>query len=88
MKQFKKEDTILLLIDHQVGTLTFCANRPKDMIISRTRALARYAKALNIPIVLTSSQEDHAQGLLLQDLQDLLPEEYAVRVKRAGITNA
>jgi nicotinamidase-related amidase len=88
MIQFKKEDTIVLLIDHQVGTLNFCANRPKEMIISRTRALARFAKALDIPVVLTSSQEDHAQGLLLQDLQDLLPEEYTNRVKREGVTNA
>ena len=88
MKKFKKEDTVMLLIDHQVGTLNFSANRPKEMIISRTRALARLAKALEIPVVLTSSQEDQAQGMLLQDLQDLLPEEYANRVKRAGITNA
>ena len=43
------------------------------MIISPTRALARFAKALGIPIALTSSQEDHAQGLLFQDLQDLIP---------------
>ena len=88
MKQFKKEDTIMLLIDHQVGTLNFCANRSHEMIISRTRALARLAKALDIPVVLTSSQEDHAQGLLIQDLQELLPDEYENRVKRAGITNA
>ena len=88
MKQFKKEDTVLLLVDHQVGTLNFCANRPHEMIVSRTRALARLAKALDIPVVLTSSQEDHAQGMLIKDLQDLLPEEYANRVKRAGITNA
>ncbi|TRX35019.1 isochorismatase family protein [Flavobacterium sp. ZT3R18] len=88
MKQFKKEDTVMLLVDHQVGTLNFSANRPHEMIISRTRALARFAKALDIPVVLTSSQEDQAQGMLLQDLQELLPEEYANRVKRAGITNA
>lgn len=88
MIQFKKEDTIVLLIDHQMGTLNFCANRPKEMIISRTRALARFAKALDIPVVLTSSQEDHAQGLLFQDLQDLLPAEYANRIKREGVTNA
>lgn len=88
MKQFKKEDTVMLLVDHQVGTLNFAANRPHEMIVSRTRALARMAKALNIPVVLTSSQEDHAQGPLLQDLQDLLPEEFENRVKREGITNA
>lgn len=85
---FTAANTVMLLVDHQVGTLNFCANRPHGMIVSRTRALAKLAKALNIPVVLTSSQEDRAQGPLIQDLQDLLPEEYAVRVKRAGITNA
>jgi hypothetical protein len=46
MKQFKKEDTVMLLVDHQVGTLNFAANRPHEMIVSRTRALARMAKLL------------------------------------------
>ncbi|KRB55510.1 isochorismatase family protein [Flavobacterium sp. Root186] len=88
MKQFTKDDTVMLLIDHQTGTLNFAANRPHEMIVSRTRALAKFAKALNIPVVLTSSQEDHAQGPLIQDLQDLLPQQFADRVKREGITNA
>jgi len=88
MKQFTKDDTVMLLIDHQTGTLNFATNRPHEMIVSRTRALAKFVTALNIPVVLTSSQEDHAQGPLIQDLQDLLPKEYAERVKREGITNA
>lgn len=88
MKKFKKEDSVMLLVDHQVGTLNFVANRSHELIISRTRALARLAKALDIPVVLTSSQETYAQGLLLPDLKELLPEEYEARVKRSGITNA
>ena len=88
MKKFKKEDTVMLLIDHQDGTLSFCKNRPKEMIVNTTRLLARFAKVLDIPVVLTTSQEDLAQGPLIKDLQELLPEEYANRVKRGGITNA
>ncbi|MBL4676838.1 MAG: isochorismatase family protein [Mucilaginibacter sp.] len=88
MKKFKIEDTVLLLIDHQEGTLFFSANRPHDVIISRARALAKLAKALNIPVVLTSSQEDMQQGPLIKDLQEILPDEFANRVKREGITNA
>ncbi len=88
MKHFKKDDTILLLIDHQVGTIEWCANREKEMIVSRTKALAKMGKALGMPIVLTSSQEDNAQGLLIPELRELLPEEYEKRVKRAGVTNA
>jgi nicotinamidase-related amidase len=88
MKHFKKEDTIMLLIDHQVGTINWATNRPKEMIISRTKALARMAKALDIPVVLTCSMEDQIQGLLLPELKELLPKEYDDRIKRAGITNA
>ena len=88
MKHFTKDNSIILLIDHQVGTLEWSANRPKEMIISRTVALAKLGKALGIPIVLTSSQETMAQGLLLPEIQEILPEEYAKRVKREGITNA
>jgi nicotinamidase-related amidase len=88
MKHFKKEDTIMLLIDHQVGTINFATNRPRAMIVSRTRALARMAKALDIPVVLTCSMEDQMQGLLLPELKELLPEEYDNRIKRKGITNA
>ncbi|WP_454060410.1 isochorismatase family protein [Elizabethkingia ursingii] len=88
MKHFRKEDSIMLLIDHQTGTLQWCANRPQEMIVSRTVALARIAKALGIPVVLTSSMEDHAQGLLLPEIQQILPGEYANRIQRAGITNA
>lgn len=88
MKKFKIEDTVILLIDHQQGTINFSANRPHDVIISRARALALLAKDLNIPVVLTTSQEDMQQGPLIADLQEILPQEYAERIKRQGITNA
>lgn len=88
MKHFKKEDTIILLIDHQTGTINFAANRPKEMIISRALALGRMGKELNIPVVLTTSQEERIQGPLLPELQQLLPTEYNNRIKRSGITNA
>lgn len=88
MKKFKIDDTVILLIDHQQGTINFSANRPHEVIISRARALALLAKGLNIPVVLTTSQEDMQQGPLITDLQEILPQEYAERVKRQGITNA
>lgn len=88
MKKFKIEDTVILLIDHQEGTINFSANRPHEVIISRARALAKIAKALQMPVVLTTSQEDQEQGPLIKDLQEILPEQYASRIKREGITNA
>jgi len=88
VKLFNVEDSVMLLIDHQVGTLGFCRNIPQKMIIQNARALARFAKALNMPVVLTTSQEENAQGLLIPDMADILPEAYAARVKRSGIANA
>ncbi|XP_055345068.1 probable hydrolase YcaC [Paramacrobiotus metropolitanus] len=88
VKYFNIKDSVMLLIDHQVGTLGFCRNIPHKMIIQNTRALARFAKELNMPVLLTSSQEERAQGPLLDDLKKILPEAYEARVKRGGIANA
>lgn len=58
---------------------------PHDEIVRNTRALARTAVESKMPLVLTSSQEDRFQGLLLDDLQTIAPEAYAARVKRPGV---
>jgi nicotinamidase-related amidase len=41
-----------------------------------------------MPIVLTSSLETEAQGPLLPDLKELLPDEFEQRIKRTGVINA
>jgi two-component system response regulator BaeR len=41
-----------------------------------------------MPLVLTSSQEDHFQGLLPNDLPQIAPKSYADRIKRRGIVYA
>jgi nicotinamidase-related amidase len=41
-----------------------------------------------MPVVLTASMEDRAQGPLVPGLEKLLPEEFAARIKRPGIVNA
>ena len=50
--------------------------------------LAKTAKILKMPSVLTSSMEEHAQGPLLSELETILPKEFAARIKRLGIVNA
>jgi nicotinamidase-related amidase len=85
---FSPADSALLLIDHQVGTMKLTKNIPLDMVRRNTLALAKTAKILNLPVVLTSSQEENLQGPLMPELQQVLPEAFAARVKRAGIVNA
>lgn len=81
-------NSALLLIDHQVGTMQLIKNLPLAHVKRATLALAQAAKVLQLPVVLTSSQEERTQGPLLPELQELLPEAFAARVKRAGIVNA
>lgn len=85
---FRAEDTALLLIDHQIGTMKLIKNIPLDAVIRNTIALAKAAKILGMPVVLTTSQEERVQGPLIGRLAELLPEAYQRRVRRAGIVNA
>jgi nicotinamidase-related amidase len=85
---FSSTNSALLLIDHQVGTMKLIKNIPLDVVKRNTLALAKTAKILNIPVVLTSSQEQNVQGPLLPELEQILAEAFAARVQRAGIVNA
>src|ERR1700691_3346596 len=86
--QYTPENSALVLIDHQVGTLTFVHNMSSDESLRNAIMLAKAAMAYGMPVVLTTSQEDHAQGPTAPALQQALPEAYKNRVKRTGIVNA
>jgi nicotinamidase-related amidase len=85
---FTPKNSALLLIDHQTGTMQLIKNMPLAVVKRNALALAKIAKILNMPVVLTSSQEEMFQGPLLPELADIVPDAFAVRVKRAGIVNA
>lgn len=85
---FTSENSALLLIDHQVGTMQLIKNISLDVVRRNTLALAKTAKILGIPVVITSSQEGNAQGPLIPELAEILPSEFESRIQRAGIVNA
>jgi nicotinamidase-related amidase len=84
---FTPENSAMLLIDHQVGTIKLAVSTPRDEIVRNTRALVRTAAEARMPLVLSSSQEDHFQGPLLDDLKMIAPEAYARRIKRPGVVD-
>jgi nicotinamidase-related amidase len=86
--QFTPDNSAIVLIDHQVGTLQFVYTMSPDESLRNAVMLAKAAKAYGMPVVLTTSQEDHIQGSTAPALQQVLPEAYNSRVKRAGIVNA
>jgi nicotinamidase-related amidase len=85
--KFTIENSAMLLIDHQQGTIKLAKNLPHTEIVQNTRALARTARETGMPLVLTSSMETNFQGMLLEDFKAIAPEEYEARIKRPGIVD-
>ncbi|UQS89114.1 isochorismatase family protein [Pseudomonas chlororaphis subsp. piscium] len=87
-ERFSTENAALLLIDHQVGTMGWVKSIPFEEMKRNALMLAKAASILQLPVVLTSSMEEYAQGPLLSELEQILPREFATRIKRLGIVNA
>lgn len=87
-ERFTGDNAALLLIDHQVGTMGWAKSMPFEELKRNALMLAKTAKILKMPVVLSSSMEEYAQGPLLPELGAILPAELAARVKRQGIVNA
>ncbi len=85
---FNADNAAFLLIDHQVGTMGWARSMPFEELKRNALMLAKAARILKMPVVLTSSMEEHAQGPLLSELEQILPTAFASRIKRLGIVNA
>jgi nicotinamidase-related amidase len=81
---FTPENSAMLLIDHQVGTMSWVRSAELETIKTNTLVLAKSARAIGMPIVLTSSMETQAQGLLFSELQQVVSDAYENRVQREG----
>ena len=82
------DNAAMLLIDHQVGTMGWVKSIPFEEMKRNALMLAKVAKIYRLPVVLTSSMEEYAQGPLLSELAEILPDAFAARIKRVGIVNA
>lgn len=90
--RFTVENTALVLVDHQVGTIGWAGELANDderhQLKMWVRVMARFAKSAGMPVVLTTSLEGEAQGPLLPEFKEILPAEYAARIQRTGVINA
>ena len=87
-KAFTPDNAAMLLIDHQVGTMAWTHSSDINLVKRNALRLARIARAVGLPVVLTASMEDRVQGPLVAELEEILPEAFAQRIKRPGIVNA
>lgn len=89
---FNPQNTALVLVDHQVGTIGWAGELANDeernQLKMWTRVMARFAKSAGMPIVLTSSLETEVQGPLLPEFKEIMPNEYEARIQRTGVINA
>jgi nicotinamidase-related amidase len=58
---FTPDNAAMLLIDHQVGTMSWTHSRDVNVVKQQALKLARIANAVNLPTVLTASMEDNVQ---------------------------
>lgn len=90
-RALKIDNTALVLVDHQVGTIDWAGElvaEEREQLKMWTRVIARFAKSTGIPVVLTSSLETEAQGPLLPEFKTILPQEFEKRIQRTGVINA
>lgn len=81
--RFSLANSIVMLVDHQTGTMNWVKSQPREQVLGATRALARMAVEYAMPLVLTTTMEDMV-GTTIDDLQKLAPDAYAKRYKRGG----
>src|ERR1700676_2774282 len=68
------ENCAVLLIDHQPFQLANVNSHEPTMVINNVTALAKTAKAFNIPTILTTVNEERG-GLIFKSVQDVFPNQ-------------
>ena len=69
------DNAAMLLVDHQVGTMNFgITDIDALQLKNRTLWLAEAAKVFNMPVILTTSNPDGANGPLFPELIAALPD--------------
>lgn len=81
------QNSIMLFIDHQIGLMAGVRDfQSLSSYRSNIAGLAKIAKALNIPVLLTSSNAQWQNGDTLPELKEIFPDQPIYR--RTGIINA
>ncbi len=82
-ERFTLTNSLILLVDHQTGTLGWVKSLPQQTVIASCRVLARMATEYAMPLILTTTMEEYV-GATIPDLQEVAREAFAARYKRGG----
>lgn len=81
-----KNDTALLLVDHQAGLMSLVRDIDPDKFKNNVLALADIGKYFKLPTILTTSFETGPNGPLAPELKEAFPD--APYIARPGQINA
>lgn len=73
----RPEDSVLVLIDHQPYQLANLNSHDPQTVVNNTTALAKMAKAFEVPTILTSVIAERG-GLLFKQLTDVFPGQEVI----------
>src|SRR5262249_9646984 len=85
---FTSDDSLVLLIDHQVGVLQWVVQSPpRELVAQNALKLANATEILDIPLIISTNQED-VNGRLMPELIAAAPTAYENRIQRSGTVDA
>src|SRR6201994_4807737 len=67
------DNAAVILVDHQIGLMSGVRDYPIGMLKHNVVALAKAAKALKLPIVVTTTARDSMWGPTIPELVEALP---------------
>ncbi len=80
------ENAVLLMVDHQVGLANWVRDQSAVDFKSAVVGLAKAARTLGIPTILTTSRDFGPNGQILPELKTVFPDVPVIR--RTGTINA
>ncbi len=81
--RFTTQDSTVMLVDHQTGTLGWVMSLPRATVVTACRVLARLAVGYGMPLVLTTTMEPQV-GPTIPDIAEFAPDAFAARYARGG----
>lgn len=80
------ENSAIVLIDHNLGTSLSVQSMDRQALVNNTVALAKIAKRMNVPLVVTNGQDTDPSSTLFPELLSVLGETPVIA--RYGTFNA
>ena len=80
---FTAANSVVMLVDHQTGTVGWVKSLPQQTVVTGCRVLARMALAYDMPLIITTTVEQQV-GPTIPDIVEIAPDAYAKRYARGG----